>query len=356
MKTILCLALALPLAAQTPAPAPPKTATAVAGPWVKNVTLPAEAMPYFRIHVGSPATGWVREVRADIGSRVKKGDLLASIHAPELTAAAEARAEETCAAKQKIVQAAAMLRSAEANAAAAKSESDRISRLASSGTVTPKARDEAQSRLAAADAMIGEAEAAMAGAEAESLAAAARQTESEAALEYTKLTAAFDGLVVERHANLGDFLGSNSVRQKLFVLEQTDPLRVRLNVPEHAAALTDAGDAVRLKLGGREFTAKLDRVSGSLDPVTRTLTAEIDLPGTALMPGTFGSATIAAAKLESAVIIPLAALRTEADGSRFVITLDGSAETKVPATLFATDGQNAVLSIGPANGAKVLIP
>ena len=356
MKTLLWLALALPLAAQTPAPAPPKTAIAVAAPWVKNVTLPAEALPYFRVHVGSPATGWVREVRADIGSRVKKGELLAAIHAPELTAAAEARAEETRAAKQKIVQAAAMLRSAEANAAASKSEADRISRLASSGTVTPKARDEAQSRLAAADAMIGEAEAAMAGAEAESLAAAARQTEAEAALEYTKLTAPFDGLVVERQANFGDFLGSDSVRQKLFVLEQTEPLRVRLNVPEHAAALTGAGDAVTLKLGGREFAAKLDRVSGSLDPVTRTLTAEIDLAGSALMPGSFGSATIAAAKLDEAVIVPLAALRTEADGSRFVTVLDGAAETKVTATLFATDGQNAVLSAGPANGAKVLIP
>jgi HlyD family secretion protein len=356
MKTILWLALTLPLAAQTPAPAPPKTAAAVAGPWVKNVTLPAEALPYFRVHVGSPATGWVREVRADIGSRVKKGELLAAIHAPELTAAAEARAEETRAAKQRIAQAASLLRSAEASAAAARSESDRISRLAATGTVTSKARDEAEARSHAAAAKVGEAEAAMAGAEAESLAAAARQTEAEAALEYTQLTAPFDGLVVERQANLGDFLGSDSVRQKLFVLEQTDPLRVRLHVPEHAAALTGAGDPVTLKLGGREFAAKLNRVSGSLDPITRTLTAEIDLTGTGLMPGTFGSATIAAAKLDEAVIIPLAALRTEADGSRFVTVLNGSTETKVPATLFATDGQNAILAAGPDHGADVLIP
>jgi RND family efflux transporter MFP subunit len=323
---------------------------------VKTVTLPAEALPYFRVHVGSPATGWVREVRADIGSRVKKGELLATIHAPELTAAAEARAEETRAAKQMIVQAASLLRSAEANATAAKSEADRISRLAATGTVTSKARDEAEARSLAAAAKVGEAGAAMAGAEAESLAAAARQTEAEAALEYTQLTAPFDGLIVERHANLGDFLGSDSVRQKLFVIEQTDPLRVRLNVPEHAAALTEAGDTVTLKLGGREFSAKLDRVSGSLDPVTRTLTAEVDLADSTLMPGTFGSATIAAAKLDEAVIVPLAALRTEADGSRFVTVLDGTTETKVPATLFAIDGQNAVLSAGPASGAKAIIP
>ncbi|MCB1130341.1 MAG: efflux RND transporter periplasmic adaptor subunit [Verrucomicrobiae bacterium] len=351
MKLLPWLLLTLPLAAQEP-----KTAPAVAGPWTKSVILPAEAHPYFRARVGTAATGWVGEVRADIGSRVKKGDLLAAIDAPELSAAAKARAEEARAAKQKIAQAASLLRSAEAAAEAAKSETARISRLAATGTVTSKARDEAEARSAAAEAKVGEAEAAMAGAEAEALAAAARQTEAEAALAYTKLTAPFDGLVVERHAEAGDFLGPDSMRAKLFVVEQTDPLRVRLEVPEHAAALTDAGDFVTLKLGGREFATKLGRVSGSLDPVTRTVTAEVDLAGSGLLPGTFGSATIAAASLEYAVVVPLAALRTEADGSRFVMVLDGSAETKVPVTLFATDGSNAILSQGPANGAKVLVP
>ena len=357
MKTsAFCLLLVLPLAAQTPPPAPPKTAAAVAGPWVKTVTLPAEALPYHRIHLGTSATGWVGEVKADIGAKVKKGDLLATIRAPELVAAAEARAEEARAAKQLISQAASMLKSAEAEAAAAKSEFTRITRLAATGSVTTKARDEAEARSAAADAKVGEAQAGMIAAEAEALAAAARATEAEAALEYTRITAPFDGLVVARNAELGDFLGSASKRESLFTLEQSNPLRVRIHIPEHAAALADVGDAATLDLGGLKIPAKLTRVSGSLDPVTKTMTAEVDLTDITLLPGTMGSATLSLASLESAVTVPYAALHTAADGSRFVKVLDGSETREVPVTLAAMDGRNAILSTGPANGAKVIIP
>jgi RND family efflux transporter MFP subunit len=357
MKSVHFILLAAPLAAQVPAPAPVVTHTvAAAAPWEKTITLPAEAVANFRVTLGTPATGWIATVKADVGSRVKAGEVLAEIRAPELVAARDARLEEARAAKQKIAQAASMHRSAEATAAAAKSEFDRIEQLVRSGTVTSKARDEAEARLAAATAMVGEAEAGMAAAEADALAAAARATEAEAALEYTRITAPFDGLVVARNAELGDFLGPASVREKLFVFEQTDPLRVRIQIPEHAAALADAGDAVTLRLGGQEFTSKLLRVSSSLDPVTRTMTAEAEISGSKLIPGTFGTATVKAAKLDSAILIPLKALRTDPDGSRYVLVLDGDQQRKVPATFFATDGTQAILTTGPAAGDKVVLP
>lgn len=353
MKYLLILALTLPLAAQVPAPAPPKTAAAIAGPWVKVVTLPAEALPYHRVHLGTNATGWVGEVRADIGSRVKKGELLAAIRAPELVAAAEARAEEARAAKQLIVQAASLLKSAEAEASAAQSEYGRISRLVATGTVTTKVRDEAEARSTAAQAKVGQAQAGMTGAEAEALAAAARATEAAAALEYTRITAPFDGIVVTRHAEPGDFLGNDSVRAKLFVLEQTDPTRIRIHIPEHAAPLATPGDNAVIHISGTQITAKLTRVSGSLDPITKTMTAEVDAESTAILPGSMGSATLTLATLENTVIVPLAALHTAEDGSRFVKTADG---TNAPVTLAAVDGKNAILSSGPAHGTKVIVP
>ena len=347
MKHLLCLLFVLPASAQET-----KTAAAVAGPWSKSVILPAEALPYHRIHLGTNATGWVGEVRADIGARVKAGDVLATIHAPELVAAAEARTEEARAAKQLIAQAASVLKSAEAEAAAAASEFTRISRLAASGSVTTKARDEAEARAAAAQAKVGEAEAGMIGAEAESLAAAARATEAAAALEYTRITAPFDAVVVARQAEPGDFLGTDSVRARLFTLEQTEPLRIRIHIPEHAAALADVDDTAVIQMSGTQITAKLSRVSGSLDPVTKTMTAEVDAESTAILPGSLGSATLTLATLESAVMVPLTALHTAADGSRFVKTADAD----VPVTLFAVDGRNAILSAGPANGTKVIVP
>ncbi len=357
MKYLLIFALTLPALAQTPAPpAPIVTASATAGPWEKTVTMPAEALPYFRVHLGTSATGWIAEVRADIGSHVKKGDLLAEIRAPELVAARDARAEEARAAKQMVSQAASMLRSAEAMAEAAKSEASRITALAKSGTVTSKASDESTSRLSAADAKVGEAEAGILAAEAEALAAAARATEAEAALEYTKIIAPFDGLVVERHAELGDFLGPASKRENLFTLEQTKPIRIRIQIPEHAAALANTGDPATLRIAGLQLATTLTRTSGSLDPVTKTMAVEIDLPETTLLPGSFGSAILSLEKFDSAILVPLAALRTAADGSRFVIVLDGETQRQVPATLAAVDGKTAILSQGPANGEKVILP
>lgn len=355
VTTRLWLTLVLPLAAQTPAGAP-QTVTATAGAWTKTVTLPAEAGAYHRIRLGTAATGWVRDVHADIGSRVKKGDLLAEIDAPDLTAAAEARAEEARAATQRVTEAAALVRSAEALARAAKSEADRLIDLASGGTVTSKVRDEAEARAAAAQARIAEAEAAIAAAEAEALAAKARQTEAEAALAFTRITAPFDGLVVARHANPGEFLGEGSPKAELFVVEQTEPLRVRLHVPEHAAALTGAGDPVRLQLGGLEIPTRLSRVSGSLDPTTRTLAAEVDLPNTSLTPGTFGTATVTTAHLENAVFLPLSAVRTAEDGSRFVLISGNPEPSRQPVTLFAVDGTQAILSAGPPAGSQVVLP
>lgn len=343
------------LAAQTPAPTAAAAGHPVAlVPWEKIVTLPAEATPYFRITLGTPAVGWVESIHADAGSRLKKGELLAAIRAPELVAARDARSEEARAAAQKIVQAQAMLASAEAAARAAESEFSRLRQLAGSGTVTSKARDEAEARFEAAAARIGEARAGIAAAEAESLAAAARATEAEAALAYTEIRAPYDGLVVERKAELGDFLGEGAKGMELFTFEQTDPLRVRLHVPEHAASLVRAGQAVSLRLGGREFAAELARVSGSLDPVTRTVAAEVDLSGSGLLPGTFGSATMTLAKLEGAVLLPEGTVRTSEDGSRHVLVATEAGEKKVPVTVHAVDGNRAVVTGELVAGQTVL--
>lgn len=351
MKHLLWLLLALPIHAQQP-----KTAQAVAGPWTKSVTLPAEALPYHRATLGTPVTGWVGDLHADIGAKVKKGDVLATIEAPELVAAAEARAEEARAAQQGIVQATALLASAEAEAVAARSELERISRLAETGTVTTKAKDEAQARASAAEAKVGQTKAGMAGAEAESLAATARAKEAAAALAFTRITAPFDGLVVARHAEPGDFLGTNSMRGKLFVLEQTDPLRVRMFIPEHSAALANAGDAVTLSLNGVSISSKLDRVSGSLDPITKTMAAEIDVKTPGILAGTMGNATLTLATMESAIRVPLAAIQTAADGSHFVKILENGNSRDVPVVLAAVDGKLAILSSGPTHGAAVIIP
>jgi HlyD family secretion protein len=262
--------------------------------------------------------------------------------------------EEARAAEQGVAGAAAMLESANAEAGAVESESSRLRQLSGSGTVTAKVGDEAEARFAAAKARVAEAEAGVASAKAAALAAAARATEAGVILEYTRIVAPYDGLVVERKADLGDFLASASEGAALFTFEQTDPLRIRFHVPEQAAPLTKSGQPVTLKLGGREFISELARVSGSLDPVTRTVTAEVDLSGSGLLPGTFGTATMTLAKLEAAALLPLSAVKTDADGSRYVLVTTETGEKKVPVTLHLVEGLKAVLTGDLVAGQSVL--
>ncbi|MCD8534263.1 MAG: HlyD family efflux transporter periplasmic adaptor subunit, partial [Verrucomicrobia bacterium] len=250
----------------------------------------------------------------------------------------------------------AIVKYAEAEAIAAKSEFDRISRLAVAGSVTLKARDEVEARSAAAGAKVGEAQAGMIAAEAEALAAASRAAEAAAALEYTRITAPFEALVVARHAEPGDFLGSDSSREKLFILEQTDPLRIRIHIPEQAAALANAGDKVEIHINGIRMTATLDRVSRSLDPITKTMTAEVDLKASSLLPGSMGSAIITLLELQSSFVVPLAAVHTASDGVRFVRVQEGESTRNVPVTVAAIDGKNAILSSGPDRGAHLIVP
>ena len=340
---------------QSPAPEAGTYSLSVA-PWEKTVSLPAEATPYYRVVLGTSVTGWIDAVEADIGARVEKGDILAKIRAPDLVSARAARAEEARAAEQAVAGARAMLASAEAEAKAAESEFVRLRRLAADGTVTGKARDEAEARASAAVARVSESEARVAVAGADALAAKARVAEAEALLEYTRVVAPFDGLVVGRRAELGDFLASGAEGAGLFTVEQTDPLRVRIHVPEHAAALVRPGQQTRLSLAGREFEVELARVSGSLDPVTRTLAAEADLAGSDLLPGTFGTATMTLASLESAALVPLAAIRTGADGSRHLVVVEGEGRRNLPVTLHATEGGRGVVTGDLATGMTVLVP
>lgn len=343
----------LPAAAQTPPPTVAPHPVSLT-PWEKTVTLPAEAAPYYRISLGTPTTGWVKAVHAETGSRVKQGDLLAEIEAPELVAARDARAAEARAARQLVEQAKASLASAEAQMRSAESEFGRLRELAGTGTVTSKARDEAEARFEAARARVGEATAGIASAEAGALAAAARATEAEAALNYTRIAAPYDGLVVLRRAELGDFLGSPAEGADLFVFEQTEPLRVRLHVPEHAASLVKTGQGASLRLGGRDFSVQLARVSGSLDPVTRTVTAEIDLAGSGLLPGTFGSATMTLVKLDAAALVPLSFVKTAPDGTREVVVASNGEEKRIPVTVHAVEGLQAVLTGELVAGQQIL--
>ena len=100
-------------------------------------------------------------------------------------------------------------------------------------------------------------------------------------LGYTKIEAPFDGIVTQRNVNTGDLTQPGADKPPLFVVARSDIVTIRVNVPEAFAAEVNPGDRAAVKLQemkGKTVEGKVTRISWALDPKTRTLRVEIDIP------------------------------------------------------------------------------
>jgi RND family efflux transporter MFP subunit len=140
-------------------------------------------------------------------------------------------------------------------------------------------------------------------------------------LQYTQIRAPFDGVITQRAINEGDFVQPVGGRKgdALYVVEQVDPVRVFIDVPEVEAVWLRAGDTASIRshsLPGQEFRGTVTRTSRSLNPSTRTLRTEIDLPnpkGT-LPPGLYVDVIITV-EHENVWTLPTSAVVTKEDES-----------------------------------------
>ena len=258
----------------------------------------------------------------DIGSRVKMDQVLAELSVPELeeefkqkeALVRQSEAEVTqsqkalaawsagiVASKAMVAETKAGLSRSQAQYDRWQSEVARVTRLVTGGVIDTQTRDETLSQFksavaarAEATAKVASAEAAVAKAEADRDKATADVVAVGAKLDvakadvrrvdalrgYTRIKSPFDGVVTRRAANTGDFVMADG-KHGLFSVARIDPVRVVVNVPEADAGLVNIGQEVRVTLQavpGPASVGKIVRTSWSLDPGSRTLRAEVDLP------------------------------------------------------------------------------
>jgi len=271
---------------------------------VRQSTQPAIAQAFYSAELGVKVTGYVESVPVDIGDKVKKGQALVNIAAPEMDEQYNAlNAEERGYATS--------VQAAEANLTAVESETSRIEDLVKKGSVTNKAGDEARNRLIAGQAEVAAAKARLG-------TATARLAEIEALISYSTLVAPFDGIVTYRAVDPGDLVysagSSKGNSQSLIRVAQVDKLRVVTHVPERDAVWLDVGDAVSLEFDafpGKIFSGNISRKSGALNGSTQRMQAEIDLDnsGGKLLAGLYGRATISLEKRPGALVLPAGAVR-----------------------------------------------
>jgi RND family efflux transporter MFP subunit len=287
--------------------------------------------PEQRSEVAAQTSGVVSAIRVDVGSRVKKGDVLAVLDASEASlrlSAAQATAEQQ---KARLglkdgaafdVAAVADVRSAEQARNLKVKEAERARTLAADGVISSAALDQANTAAEQAEAQL---EAARNGAEqawAGLSAARAQARLSQKALGDTRVLAPFDGAVVERRISVGEFA---QVGRVIAVVLDDNPLRLRLDVPEADVGQVVIGKPVSLRVAafpGRDFRATIARVGASLHPASRTLLVEADVQNAdgLLRPGFFATARVALAGPEKeALFVPKSALSVSGNSARVFV-------------------------------------
>lgn len=279
-----------------------------------DLTLPGQTEALETASLYARATGYITERRVDIGSRVKKGDLLLHIAAPDLDqqlAQAQAQVGQVKAAE---AQAAAQVSQAEANVNLAKVTLARTSTLTQQGYDTLQNRDNQTANLLAQQANLDTANAGVKVAEANSKAQLATVDRLKALAAFEDIVAPFDGIVTVRNVDVGDLVNADSASATpLFSMARDAVIRVTVQVPQNAAVGVRNGLPAKIEvpeMPGMVFRGTIARSSVALLTSARTLDTEVDIPNPdgRLRPGFFAYVTIDIPRDRSHVLVPAEAL------------------------------------------------
>jgi RND family efflux transporter MFP subunit len=287
--------------------------------------------PDERSEVASQTNGTVLSVAVDIGSRVKKGDVLVELDGREASlrlSAANATTEQQKARlgldrneKFDPTQVADVKAAADAKELA-RMELERAERLYKEGAISKSAFDQAKSAKERADAQYDMARNGAAQAYAAMQTAQSQAGLSAKSLDDTKIKAPFDGVVVEKRISAGEFASAGRV---VVVIVRDDPLRLKFDVAEGSVGGLAIGQPVDLTVAahpGKSFKGVVKRIGASVKVQSRTLPVEAEVPNAEglLKPGFFAKALVSlTGEPKPALFVPRSALSQAATGQRVFV-------------------------------------
>ena len=284
-------------------------------------------------------SGYLSDVRVDIGDHVKAGQVLAVIYTPEMEKElAEAKAQ--LASKQSSLERARRdVDHYKANITLQDALLRRREELSAGHWISDRVLDEvrANAEIAKADLGVAEANRVLAADEVDLAAATVEKTK--ALLAYSQIVAPFDGVVARRLVNRGDLVQAATATRttpsagSLFTVQRIDTIRVFCDVPEDDVPHLHVGDPAIVKpsgFDGKPFIGKVTRFSLRLDPETRNMRTEIDLPNPEerLYPGTYAEVSLEMNQRPDALTVPIAAVGSDGDGA-FVYTITDNRITRL---------------------------
>ncbi|MGF6345393.1 efflux RND transporter periplasmic adaptor subunit [Variovorax sp. W2I14] len=300
----------------------------------QTLALPGTLQGFVQSPISARASGYLKRWTKDIGSRVEKGELLAEIETPEID--------------QQLSQAVAARAQAASGLALAQSTAERWENLRKKDVVSQQDLDERRSAVAQATSNVAAADANV---------QRLKQTEG-----FKRIVAPFAGVITRRNVDVGDLIDAGAgggVGRALFMLAQTDPLRVYINVPQAYAQLVKAGQPVvvtQSELRGQSFKGEVARTSGAIDATTRMMQVEVSLPNRdgALLPGAYVQVLLPLAAART-ITVPANALLFRAEGTRIaVVDAQGRIGLR-PVTLGRNYGENVEVVDGLGSNDRMVL-
>ena len=267
--------------------------------------LPGQTRAYIEAPIFAQTSGYLKKWYFDIGAKVKAGDVLAEIDTPQVD--------------QQFHQAQAQLKVAESARDLALSTFKRDQDLFNRRVIAAQDFDTASDTYRQSEATVNADQASL---------------NALNALENFKVVKApFDGIVTERDTDIGAFVPSGSGVQ-LFRMAQTSPLRVYINVPQTFSRFVREGVQAELTLNelpGRKFPAHVTNTAGAIDPSSRTLLTELEVPNKSeeLLPGAYAQITLKLEGDSGLVTVPSNTLLFRSEGTSVgVVHPDGKVEIR----------------------------
>ncbi|MGA8143469.1 MAG: efflux RND transporter periplasmic adaptor subunit [Candidatus Acidiferrales bacterium] len=299
-----------------------------------DLEVASEFLPFQEIDVYAKVSGYIQKLYVDWGTHVRQGQLLAVLEIPEL--------------EQQLAQDEAALRRSHQDMERAREELGRsqsaydvahitYTRLADVQKTRPELVaqqdiDVAQGKDLEASAGVSASKDAVAAAEQASIASKAALDKDKAMFAYARMTAPFDGVVTQINAYTGALLpagtGSGKGESALCRLSQNNLLRLVIPVPERAVPDIRVGQEVAVEVSAlkRTFDGKVVRFSGQIDPATRTMHTEVNVPNPKfeLVPGMYASVRLPLHSAQHVLALPIQAVQSSGEGRGSVLVVNSS--------------------------------
>src|SRR3979411_361467 len=297
-------------------------------------------------------SGYLSDVRVDIGDHVKAGQVLSVLYVPEMEKElAEAKAQVDS--KQSSLESARrQLDHYKANITLQDALLKRREELSAGHWVSDRVLDEVRANADIAKADLGVAEANRALAADQVDVAAATMEKIKTLLAYSEIVAPFDGVVARRLVNRGDLVQAATATRTtpLFTVQRIDIIRVFCDVPENDVPRLRVADPAIVKpygFDGKSFIGKVTRFSSRLNPETRNMRTEIDLsnPEERLYPGMYAEVSLEMNRRPDALTVPAAAVGSDSVGN-FVYTITDNRITRLAIEIGVADNGRIEVTAG----------